>query len=299
MRHSATPTASTLPSNPQSADAEGSPARNALRGIPRPVEPATGGGNAERSEASSPGLVRIETSGPTRATSRFFDTPERRFSRMRRKVAASGDTHQGAANRHGLKPWFVTLTYAPENHWRGRHISDYCRELRRHFRGVVRYVWVAEIQAKRQARTGESSAHCLHYHVCIWLPRGIQPPKPDASGMWLWGWSQIERARRPVGYLLKYASKGGDVHLPRGARLCGSGGLERDGRLYVRWWLLPRYVRSQCRPGDNVHRSYGGGWVSLVSGEWWPPWDTPVPPLPNHLPESNAGRWVGQTCSAI
>ena len=197
---------------------------------------------------------------------------------------AAGDAHRDRAHRELLTAWFITLTYAPENRWHPRHISDYFRELRRWHGDRMRYVWVAEIQTKRMARSGESAAHCLHYHLVLWLPRERRVPKPDRSGMWKHGMSQVEQARQPVGYLLKYASKAGEgTQLPRGARLCGAGGLERDGRLHVRWWLLPRYIRTQCTWDDNVHRRRGGGWVSMTTGQWWPPWSGP--PVPNHLPD--------------
>ena len=70
---------------------------------------------------------------------------------------------------------------------------------------------------------------------------------------------------------MKYASKGTDVDkLPRGARICGGGGLGAHGRQVVRWWLLPRYQRTRCTIADNVHRCTGGGWVALATGEYWP-----------------------------
>lgn len=188
---------------------------------------------------------------------------------------AAGDVHRYEAEHQGLVPHLVTLTYRPADRWYPRHVSEYLRALRRHFGGTVRYVWVAELQAKRMARSGESAEHCLHYHVVVWLPHGVAMPKPDLEGHWPHGMTQVEPARQPIGYLLKYASKGEAGEFPRGARLCGAGGLEREGRLWVRWWLLPRYVREVVTVGDDVHRARGGGWVSLSTGEWWPPWDPP------------------------
>ncbi len=170
---------------------------------------------------------------------------------------------------------FVTLTYRPGCQWERRHVSEFLRGLRRDLRrqGVpLRYVWVAELQERRMARSGETARQCMHYHLAVWLPRGVLLPKPDESGLWPHGWSQVEVARRPVGYLMKYASKGTDAGtLPKGARMCGAGGLEREGRAVVRYWLLPRYQRERCMIEDDVHRCRGGGWVSLETGEWWPP----------------------------
>lgn len=232
--------------------------------------------------ADSPGLVGIETSGADEDWRGLNDRGHaRRIDRMKRKVMAAGDVHRATAEREMLVAWLITLTYAPGRRWRARHVSDYLRELRE-WRRDLRYLWVAELQTKRMARSGESAAECLHYHLVVWLPRGVRPPKPDASGMWPHGLTQREIARQPIGYLMKYCSKGSSNDtLPRGARLCGAGGLERGGRLVVRWWLLPRYVRDQCEALDNVHRRRGGGWVSHSTGQYWPPWTPPGPSRPS------------------
>lgn len=182
---------------------------------------------------------------------------------MRRKVLSAACFFKRKQPMYGWEALFITLTYALVDGWRGRHISDYLRELGRSVPFKLRYVWVMELQ-KRGAP---------HYHVVLWVPTGEKIPMPDRSGQWQHGWSQVERARSPVSYVMKYASKGGDMELPRGARICGAGGLEIEGRVQVRWWLLPRYQRVRCTIGDNVHRCKGGGWVSHTTGEWWPPPD--------------------------
>jgi hypothetical protein len=86
--------------------------------------------------------------------------------------------------------------------------------------------------------------------------------------------TNIAWARKPVGYLCKYATKGDDVQkFPRGLRLHGRGGLEPTQRRYVSWWLLPRYVRAIAQEvGTVVRRAVGGGWTVIETGEWIPPW---------------------------
>ena len=217
--------------------------------------------SAERSEAvPSPGLVKSVTSGHEHDYQRL--NRRRRLSRMRRKVLSSSIHLRDAPDGHRLEALFVTLTYREVDGYRARHIAEYVKALKRSVSFDVRYVWVLELQ-----RRGAP-----HYHLVVWIPRGEKIPLPDSSGQWPHGSSQVQRARHPVSYIMKYASKGTDVDkLPRGARICGGGGLGVDGRRVVRWWLLPRYQRVRCTVDDDVHRCTGGGWVSLVTGEWWPP----------------------------
>lgn len=189
-----------------------------------------------------------------------------RLGRMRRAVVSSADWLSRLCPRPAHEVLFVTLTYRPGVRWDRRQISECLRHWRRELRQQrLRYVWVLEL----------TKAGRPHYHVAIWVTRGTRLAKPDESGAWPWGASRIELARRPVGYLAKYASKGPGGQwwrLPKGARLYGAGGLERDGRAHVRWWLLPRYQRERCEVGDHVVRCKGGGWVSRTTGQWWPAW---------------------------
>ena len=166
----------------------------------------------------------------------------------------------------------VTATYRDVGGWRGRHINELLRSMRQWLarRGhPLRYVWVAELQ-----RRG-----AVHYHVVVWLPRGLTMAKPDKQGWWTHGTTRIEWARKPVGYLVKYASKGDEVQFPKGLRIHGRGGLDEDQRRRVSWWLLPRYVREYFSElGTRVIRAIGGGWVDRDTGEWIPGWGaSPAP----------------------
>lgn len=186
---------------------------------------------------------------------------QRRLSRMRRAVVTAGQLHSEAAPK-GARAAMITLTYRPDAQWRRQHISEclamWRKELRKH---RFRYVWVMEL-----TRAGKP-----HYHVLVWLPKGTKLQKPDISGAWPWGMSKIEWARNAVGYLVKYASKGNeDWDIPRGARIYGVGGLKEEAREILRWAILPLYIREQVEPSDQVTRSPGGGWVSKVTGTWFP-----------------------------
>src|ERR1700691_209429 len=170
---------------------------------------------------------------------------------------------------------FLTATYAPGDQWSPKHIAArmHCYRKQADRDGLpFRYEWVAELQLKRMRRRGESARECLHYHALIWHPANYTFPKPDSRGWWTHGMTNVESARNPVGYLSKYASKGTEGEaLPRGARISGGGGLEETGRREVRWWLLPRYVRSVFpEVGSAVRRARGGGWVNWDDGEFLP-----------------------------
>lgn len=185
---------------------------------------------------------------------------------------------------HDWRAVFVTLTYRPGVEWQARHLSVYLDALQkwatRKVGHTLPYVWCAELQ-KRGA---------VHYHVVVWLPKGCGIPRPDGrGGWWRHGCSNVKSVKRnAVGYLMKYVSKGCDVgggrgEFPRGARICGSGGLDKLARCEFTWWRWPRFLRevsgfqtgadfavvaARCRRGAmGVQRARGGGWVWRASGE--------------------------------
>lgn len=189
---------------------------------------------------------------------------------MRRGVITGGELHRdeyGAAS----VVLMITLTYRPDVEWRPEHISACLAAWREELGGLkLRYVWVLEL----------TKAGRPHYHVVVWLPIGRRLQMADRSGAWPHGMSRTEVARNPVGYLVKYASKGTDgANLPRGARLFGVGGLSAAGRVRRAWRMLPRYQRVRCEPGDRVVRARGGGWLARATGEYWPAAEVFLPRL--------------------
>lgn len=167
-------------------------------------------------------------------------------------------------HRGGFRTYtgLLTLTYREVEGWGPRHVSDALESIREWLeaRGHrLRYVWVAELQERG----------AVHYHVMLWLPRGVRIPKPDTRGWWPHGSSRIEGARNSVGYIAKYASKCQTVeNFPRGLRLSGCGGLDEDARLEASWWMLPKHARERFTPADRLRRAPGGGFVSASTGEW-------------------------------
>ena len=158
---------------------------------------------------------------------------------------------------------FVTLTYRKIGEYRPRQVSDYIDKLREWLetRGaqIGPYLWAGEYQ-KRGA---------LHYHLVCRLPRGFRKiPKPDESGMWALGSSNVqaitglEGAQQAAGYVLKYVIKAagqqGAFARVIGARHYGIGGLSPEQKESKRWACAPGRVQSASE-GEPVRRR-GSAW---------------------------------------
>jgi hypothetical protein len=200
-----------------------------------------------------------------------------RLSRLKRGTITAARLHQEAVTKGGFRGrWaFLTATYAEADAWKPRHLPELLDQIRKWLarRGhPMAYVWVAEIQPGRFRRTGDA---VVHYHIMLWLPRGLTLPKPDKQGWWRHGSTKIEWARNPVGYMAKYASKeDGPAKFPKGARIHGCGGLKGEQQQEARFWRRPRWLREQTRMTDDVRRHNGGGWFELETGEIFEsPWE--------------------------
>lgn len=231
--------------------------------------------------ARSAGLVSVPTSDPRRSAALAadgraalvehldafkVDRDQRRLACLRRSIGFSARAHAVSEKGHRSDvPWMVTLTYAGTNaDWDPRHISAAlhgARQWAKRSGFALRYVWVAELQKRG----------VIHYHLCVWLPRGVRMPKWDARGWWVHGMSNRVVARNAVPYLLKYMSKGTDVSagtFPRGARLYGVGGLEKSLQRARRWLNLPRFVQCNSDTSDRWVRAEGGGWTAPDGSHW-------------------------------
>lgn len=230
-----------------------------------------------RSADAGAGLVSSKTTSPdlfvNLAPSAVAD---RRVKRLKRSVWASGHLH-GIADKGSRPPvcWFVTLTYRNADDWRANHVRnaiDLYRKWCKALAVACRYTWVAEIQPKRLERTGESA---VHYHLLVWLPRGVNMPQWDRSrakraAFWPHGMTNTQKAKAGVGYLMKYLSKLGELtRFPKGLRLYGIGGLTQQARTVRAWFNLPEWVKSEYGVGDvkRVKSSY----LVCSTGELLPP----------------------------
>ena len=243
------------------------------------------GACAERSDAQPPalGLVTNETSdtpAPRKSIRESIrvNVEALRIKRMRTSVGHAArllhfDAHcERHAQRWNLK--FITLTYADADGWEPGHFAAFRKAMREWCarRGVrLRYVWVAELQQRG----------ALHYHIVVWLPKGKYLPHADACGWWPHGATNIKTAQSPVGYITKYASKTTADSLagyPRGARMCGHGGLPPEGRRHIRYWQSPIWVRDALGGRADIRKAVGG-YMDRKTGEFLAsPWRVTVSP---------------------
>jgi len=217
--------------------------------------------------AQPAGLVKSSTSQTGYETPLELDAKKLRIQRLRRTLPVAADFIQRELGPRCFKAAMVTLTYRGVDDFSPRHISRFLDSLRQWLarRGHrLHYVWVGELQ-KRGA---------LHYHVLIWLPKGLTIPKPDKRGWWPHGMTNIQWARNAVGYMVKYLSKmDSKGAFPKGCRLSGRGGLPLDGRAVCRWLNYPSWLKGQAGVNTPIKRVEGLGLVNFDSGELLPsPW---------------------------
>lgn len=195
-----------------------------------------------------------------------IELPSQEYLRLKKlqktvRVTAQVVEERIRAFKMKMKPAMVTLTYRPDVSWTPKHISSYiqCVKEWAKRRGLtVHYIWVMELTKKGVP----------HYHVMWWIPKGHTMPKADKQGWWKHGMTNSVWAKKPVGYLCKYTSKGIDPvtygKLPKNARLHGSGGLTSPMRISKIWLCAPAWVRDLFDEANGV-KKYGCYWVDRVT----------------------------------
>lgn len=189
-----------------------------------------------------------------------------RGTRCKQSIMTAARLHSETGHTH--RAVFGTMTYRESAQWAPGHIRSFFDAIKQWCkrRGVpLRYVWAQELTKRGRP----------HYHFIIFLPKALSLPRPDKRGWWRHGMSKIETARCAVAYLAKYASKcvGTAFALPKGARICGAGGLSAAQRDEKSWWMKPRWVRDAFAIEDRPAK-ITGGYVSRSTGEflkspWW------------------------------
>jgi len=216
--------------------------------------------------AANGGLVPLSTSDTVQIKPAVM-----RLYRLRKSIRYSAELFN--ESRAG-KPAMLTLTYDSDDDWHKYHVTGLIKCIREYMRRCghpLRYCWVAELTKRGR----------VHYHVLLWLPRGVTLPKPDKRGWWPHGSTRIEWAKCAVGYLVKYASKMKSKYdegqgFPKGLRLHATGGLDEFQRELRSHHMLPKWIREQTTPLDKIRRPSEpgiGGFLSKATGEHWSsPW---------------------------
>lgn len=222
------------------------------------LAPRGGAAGAAPARPQAAGLVSLKTSDTLIPQSVEIDQDKARHTRLKRSILVAAKLFEHAFRGFRMRPAMLTLTYKDVDGFEPRHVSELLKRIRHWLdrRGHgFHYVWVAELQQRG----------ALHYHVLIWLPKGLTLPKPDKQGWWPHGSTRIEWARHPVGYLIKYASKF-DIKegLPKGARLHGAGGFDEAARQIRRWFNLPTWLKCLAGVGSRFVRIKG---IGLVTGD--------------------------------
>lgn len=224
---------------------------------------------SERSGAALAGFTTSKTKVPEPREEIEIDLLQSRVRRLGKAVRNSAHSLDASAHLSGSFRWtrvFVTLTYREVEDWKAGHIGAFTRALRKWFQRVakvpMRMVWVLELQ-KREA---------VHYHCMIWIPARAFFPKPDECGWWPHGRSNRAFPKggiqRPVSYMAKYASKvttGQASRVPKGARMHGACGLDKEGKRWVRFWRAPLFARDALGGAADI-RKVNGGYMDRETG---------------------------------
>lgn len=220
-----------------------------------------------------------------------MDNQARRLRQMRSGVieaARSIEAELQSANIH-YRAALVTLTYRDGAVWSPRDVNDLLAHYRKWAtrRGVwIHYVWTLEL-----TKTGRP-----HYHILIFLPRGVTPPLPDKQGWWRKGSTNAKWARYAVRYIAKYASKGfgGDFSLPPNAHIWGCSRLTSQALGRLRWCQAPTWLKKLVPYEEGVRR-VGRWWVNLTTGwAYLSPWL-----FDSHTSGSINLRWIGWTLESV
>lgn len=223
------------------------------------------------------GLVHSSTSD-TRRVSIELDGNAIRAQRLKKSVITGARLHDQEAQKGSTRgAWYMlTTTYASGRRASPRDVSELLKRIRGYFNRAAgradryrgsrfRYLWVLELTKSLRP----------HYHVLLWIPRGIFIPHVDRSGWWPHGLTKFEKARNAVGYLAKYASKfcgAAAEALPKGFRTHAVGGLSDESKRELRWWKAPSEAREFLGPLADIRKALGG-YADKLSGVFWPsPW---------------------------
>lgn len=183
---------------------------------------------------------------------------KKRVQRLKRRLSTFVKEHSRMAKKHGLYAVALTLTYRPGDEPSGKHVSSLLDKLRAKLKRMTKpllYVWTLERSA------------AYHYHLMIWLPRGMRLEQKQLMRWWPHGFSDAEACRstfRWAKYIGKSETKEG---VAKGLRLFGAGGLDTEGQDAVRFAGLPRWLQTLLPVLSRPRRIPKVGWVDMLTGE--------------------------------
>lgn len=155
-------------------------------------------------------------------------------------------------------PLFFTLTYADPDGWSPKHITkflDCYRKFINRWAGKTTplvYIWTAQNNPSRPG---------IHYHGVIWVPNGCYPPKPDMKGWWPHGWTNVQKAYNPAGYIARYIiNDKTELKLPNRARRFH---ISVKSVLCLDFLKCPGWMCYFSRYGDVIRKIDGHGWVNF------------------------------------
>lgn len=241
---------------------------------PRGGRPTAQASGASGAVSDPPGLVSLGTS-QTKNDLIAVDAYKTRHRRLAKGIIEGANLICDDLGDRGVMydSVFLTLTFRPGADFAPRNISlatDALRKWALRNGHWFRYIWRMEY--------GEKFGR-VHYHVVVWLPKGVRMPKWDDAGWWPHGMTKTERSYSPVGYLAKYCSAASavasDEFDTKGARWWGHGGLTLAMRLRIRIICAPGWVRDKWHAigDDAIVRRLPFGWWQIGAWEFRTPWE--------------------------
>ncbi|MBF6616896.1 MAG: hypothetical protein ITG07_09245 [Candidimonas sp.] len=210
------------------------------------------GGITARSAGAFAELVNKIATSPS-------STRQRLRKAQKKKVLALIREGSATAKRSGKYALAMTLTYSNNADFSPKHISRFIDKVRAWLRRLghqFTYVWVLE----RQSR--------LHYHLIVWLPRGVKLDLVKLAKWWPSGctWTAHCNSVRDWGaYMAKFSSPAGSFR--KNMRLYGSGGFDATAKQAIMRAGMPRWLLRILPRSRSARRFPGGGWVDITTGE--------------------------------
>lgn len=143
------------------------------------------------------------------------DMYKKRLELMRSRIFSWARIMTEVCKNPGLRKVMIGMTYKNADDYKPGHFHQYLKKIKQMLgENLIGFAWVAELQMRG----------AIHYHLMLAVKKGTRIPKPDESGMWPWGSSNICTARSYF-YICSYLGKEYQKDLdkyPKSARMYGA-----------------------------------------------------------------------------